>query len=280
MAEFDSSRFLKNLTVRPGVYQMKDASGNILYVGKAKNLKARVSSYFRGSGLTSKTMAMVSKIAYVEITVTRNEVEALLLEQNLIKDSRPPYNILLRDDKSYPYIFMNTSHRFPGLYYRRGNRQSAGKTFGPFPSSGAVKSTLNLIQKTFQIRQCEESVFQNRSRPCLQYQIGRCSAPCVNYLTEVEYAEDLDDTRLFLEGRGGELLASLEARMDEAAQSLQFEKAARYRNTISRVRRVQAEQVMESDSADLDVIAVFQQSGGICIAILSVRGGRVLGVNS
>ena len=280
MAEFDSSRFLKNLTVRPGVYQMKDASGNILYVGKAKNLKARVSSYFRGSGLASKTMAMVSKIAQVEITVTRNEVEALLLEQNLIKDSRPPYNILLRDDKSYPYIFMNTSHRFPGLYYRRGHRQSAGKTFGPFPSAGAVKSTLNLIQKTFQIRQCEESVFQNRSRPCLQYQIGRCSAPCVNYVTEAEYAEDLDDTRLFLEGRGGELLASLEARMDEAAQSLQFEKAARYRNTISRVRRVQAEQVMESDSADLDAIAVFQQSGGICLAILSVRGGRVLGVNS
>ena len=264
MAEFDSSRFLKNLTVRPGVYQMKDASGNILYVGKAKNLKARVSSYFRGSGLASKTMAMVSKIAQVEITVTRNEVEALLLEQNLIKDSRPPYNILLRDDKSYPYIFMNTSHRFPGLYYRRGHRQNAGKTFGPFPSAGAVKSTLNLIQKTFQIRQCEESVFQNRSRPCLQYQIGRCSAPCVNYVTEAEYAEDLDDTRLFLEGRGGELLASLEARMDESAQSLQFEKAARYRNTISRVRRVQAEQVMESDSADLDAIAVFQQSGGIC----------------
>ena len=280
MAEFDSSRFLKNLTVRPGVYQMKDASGKILYVGKAKNLKARVSSYFRGSGLASKTMAMVSKIAQVEITVTRNEVEALLLEQNLIKDSRPPYNILLRDDKSYPYIFMNTSHRFPGLYYRRGHRQSGGKTFGPFPSAGAVKSTLNLIQKTFQIRQCEESVFQNRSRPCLQYQIGRCSAPCVNYVTEAEYAEDLDDTRLFLEGRGGELLASLEARMDEAAQSLQFEKAARYRNTISRVRRVQAEQVMESDSADLDAIAVFQQSGGICLAILSVRGGRVLGVNS
>ena len=280
MAEFDSSRFLKNLTVRPGVYQMKDASGNILYVGKAKNLKARVSSYFRGSGLASKTMAMVSKIAQIEITVTRNEVEALLLEQNLIKDSRPPYNILLRDDKSYPYIFMNTSHLFPGLYYRRGHRQSAGKTFGPFPSAGAVKSTLNLIQKTFQIRQCEESVFQNRSRPCLQYQIGRCSAPCVNYVTEAEYAEDLDDTRLFLEGRGGELLASLEARMDESAQSLQFEKAARYRNTISRVRRVQAEQVMESDSADLDAIAVFQQSGGICLAILSVRGGRVLGVNS
>mgnify|MGYP002793328825 FL=1 len=280
MAEFDSSRFLKNLTVRPGVYQMKDVEGKVLYVGKAKNLKARVSSYFRGSGLASKTMAMVAKIAHIDITITRNEVEALLLEQNLIKDSRPPYNILLRDDKSYPYIYMNTEHSYPGLYYRRGNRQSTGKTFGPFPSAGAVKSTLNLIQKTFQIRQCEESVFQNRSRPCLQYQIGRCSAPCVGFVNQSDYAEDLDDTRLFLEGRSGELIASLESRMDEASQSLEFEKAARYRNTISRVRRVQAEQVMESDSADLDAIAVFNQSGGICIAILSVRGGRVLGVNS
>ena len=262
MAEFDSSRFLKNLTVRPGVYQMKDADGTILYVGKAKNLKARVSSYFRGSGLASKTMAMVAKIAHIDITITRNEVEALLLEQNLIKDSRPPYNILLRDDKSYPYIYMNTEHSYPGLYYRRGNRQSTGKTFGPFPSAGAVKSTLNLIQKTFQIRQCEESVFQNRSRPCLQYQIGRCSAPCVGFVSQSDYAEDLDDTRLFLEGRSGELIASLESRMDEASQSLEFEKAARYRNTISRVRRVQAEQVMESDSADLDAIAVFQELVG------------------
>ena len=280
MTDFDVSRFLKNLTVRPGIYQMKSADGKVLYVGKAKNLKSRVSSYFRGGGLASKTMALVSKIASIDVTVTRNEVEALLLEQNLIKDSRPPYNILLRDDKSYPYIYMNTEHPFPGLYYRRGNRQSRGKIFGPFPSAGAVKSTLNLIQKTFQIRQCEQSVFQNRSRPCLQYQIGRCSAPCVNFISETEYAEDLEYTRLFLEGLNGELIASLEARMDEAAQALEFEKAARYRNTIARVRRVQSEQVMESDSADLDAIAVFQQGGGVCVAVLSVRGGRVLGVNS
>ena len=236
MTDFDVSRFLKNLTVRPGIYQMKSADGKVLYVGKAKNLKSRVSSYFRGGALASKTMALVSKIASIDVTVTRNEVEALLLEQNLIKDSRPPYNILLRDDKSYPYIYMNTEHPFPGLYYRRGNRQSRGKTFGPFPSAGAVKSTLNLIQKTFQIRQCEQSVFQNRSRPCLQYQIGRCSAPCVNFISETEYAEDLEYTRLFLEGLNGELIASLEVRMDEAAQALEFEKAARYRNTIARVR--------------------------------------------
>ena len=224
MVEFDSTRFLKSLTVRPGVYQMKDADGQILYVGKAKNLKTRVSSYFRSGGLASKTMAMVAKIASIDITVTRNEVEALLLEQNLIKASRPPYNILLRDDKSYPYVYMNTAHPYPGLYYRRGNRQSTGKTFGPFPSAGSVKSTLNLIQKTFQIRQCEESVFQNRSRPCLQYQIGRCSAPCVGFVSQDDYAEDLEDTRLFLEGRSGELVVSLEARMDEASQSLEFEK--------------------------------------------------------
>ena len=280
MTNFEASRFLKNLTVRPGVYQMKDVDGNLLYVGKAKNLKSRVSSYFRGGGLTTKTLAMVAKINDIIVTITRNEVEALLLEQNLIKDNRPPYNILLRDDKSYPYIYLNTDHEYPGLYYRRGNRRSKGKTFGPFPSSGAVKSTLNLIQKTFQVRQCEESVFQNRSRPCLQHQIGRCSAPCCGYLSAEEYAEDIEYSRLFLEGRSDELLASLETKMDQNAASLEFEKAARYRNTIARVRRVQSEQVMESGSADLDAIAVHQQSGGVCVAILSVRGGRVLGVNS
>ena len=259
---------------------MIDNRGETLYVGKAKNLKSRVSSYFRGKGLAAKTVAMVSKIANVEITVTRNEVEALLLEQNLIKDQRPPYNILLRDDKSYPYIYMNTDHAYPGLYYRRGNRQSRGKTFGPFPSAGAVKSTLNLIQKTFQIRQCEDSVFQNRSRPCLQYQIERCSAPCVGYVSETEYAEDLEYTRLFLEGRSDELVKTLEARMDEAAQTLEFERAARYRNTIGRIRRVQSEQAMESDLQDLDALALCQTAGGLAIAVLSVRSGRVLGVET
>ncbi len=280
MTDFDASRFLKNLPVRPGVYQMKGAQDNLLYVGKAKNLKSRVSSYFRGNGLTSKTIAMVSKIEQIDVTITRNEVEALILEQNIIKENRPPYNILLRDDKSYPYIYMNTDHAYPGLYYRRGNRRGSGKTFGPFPSAGAVKSTLNLIQKTFQVRQCEESVFQNRSRPCLQYQIGRCSAPCVGYLSAEEYQEDIEHTRLFLEGHSDELLTSLGTRMDKAAALLEFEKAARYRNTIARVRRIQSEQVMESESADLDAIAVHQQGSGVCVAVLSVRGGRVLGVNS
>ncbi len=280
MAEFDISRFLKSLTTRPGVYQMLDRSGSVIYVGKAKNLKARVSSYFRSSGLATKTLAMVSKISSVEITVTRNEVEALLLEQNLIKDRKPPYNVMLRDDKSYPYVYMNTDHSYPGLYYRRGNRQLKGKTFGPFPSAGAVKSTLNLIQKTFQVRQCEESVFQNRSRPCLQYQIERCSAPCVGYVSSEDYAEDLECTRLFLEGHSQALVEMLTQRMDDAAQSLDFEKAARYRNTIGRVRRVQSEQAIESDLDDLDAIAVHQEESGVCIVVLSVRGGRVLGVNA
>lgn len=280
MTDFDASRFLKSLTARPGVYQMLDASGGVLYVGKAKNLKARVSSYFRGSGLASKTLAMVSKVADVNITVTRNEVEALLLEQNLIKDRKPPYNVLLRDDKSYPYIYMNSDHPFPGLYFRRGQRASRGKTFGPFPSAGSVKSTLNLIQKTFQVRQCEESVFQNRSRPCLQYQIERCSAPCVGYISEQEYREDLEYTRLFLEGRNHDLIETLQGRMDQAAETLEFERAARYRNTIARIRRLQSEQVMESDLDDMDAIALNQASGGVCVAVLSVRGGRVLGVDA
>jgi excinuclease ABC subunit C len=280
MTEFDSSRFLKTLTVRPGVYEMLNGAGKVIYVGKAKNLKARVSSYFRGAGLTTKTMAMVSKIQGVRVTVTRSEIEALLLEQNLIKNQRPPYNILMRDDKSYPYIYMNTDHTYPGLYFRRGNRQSRGKTFGPFPSSGSVKSTLNLIQKTFQVRHCEESVFQNRTRPCLQYQIGRCSAPCVGYISPEDYAEDLDDTRLFLDGRSQELVQNLESRMDAASVNLDFEKAARYRDTISRIRHVQAEQIMESDLDDLDVLAATELGGAVCVAILSVRGGRVLGVNT
>jgi excinuclease ABC subunit C len=280
MSEFDATRFLKSLTTRPGVYQMLDDKGVVLYVGKAKNLKARVSSYFRGSGLASKTLAMVSKIADIEITVTRNEVEALLLEQNLIKDRKPPYNVLLRDDKSYPYIYMNTEHAFPGLYFRRGQRAKRGKSFGPFPSAGSVKSTLNLIQKTFQIRQCEESVYQNRSRPCLQYQIERCSAPCVGYISEAEYQEDLEYTRLFLEGRNHDLIQTLQTRMDQAAEHLEFEKAARYRNTIARIRRLQSEQVMESALDDIDVIALNLASGGVCVAVLSVRGGRVLGVDS
>lgn len=280
MSDFDHRTFLKHLTTRPGVYQMRDIAGRILYVGKAKNLKSRVSSYFRGQGLSTKTLAMVQRIAEIGITVCRNEVEALILEQTLIKSERPPYNILLRDDKSYPYVFMNTAHPFPGLYYRRGQRQPNGKTFGPFPSAGAVKSTLNLIQKTFQIRQCEDSIYANRSRPCLQYQIGRCSGPCVGLISQSQYAEDLDHVKLFLEGRSQDLFRLLEDKMDAAASSLEFEQASRYRDVIARLRRVLSEQVMESDLSDLDALAVVCDAGLACIALVSVRGGRVIGVSA
>ena len=280
MSEFDHSTFLKHLTTRPGVYQMRDASGHVLYVGKAKNLKSRVSSYFRGQGLSSKTLAMVQRITEISITICRNEVEALILEQTLIKTERPPFNILLRDDKSYPYVYMNTSHSFPGLYYRRRQRQPNGKTFGPFPSAGAVKSTLNLIQKTFQIRQCEESVFANRSRPCLQYQIGRCSGPCVGLISKTQYAEDLEHVKLFLEGRSQDLFGILEAKMDQAAAALEFEQASRYRDVIARLRTLLSEQAMESDLSDLDALAVAHDAGVACLAVLSVRGGRVIGVNA
>lgn len=280
MSDFDHAEFLKHLTTRPGVYQMRDAAGRILYVGKAKNLKARVSSYFRGQGLSTKTLAMVQRIADIQITVSRNEVEALILEQNLIKAERPPYNILLRDDKSYPYIFMNTSHAYPGLYYRRGQRQPNGKTFGPFPSPGAVRSTLNLIQKTFQIRQCEESVFANRSRPCLQYQIGRCSGPCVGLISPEQYAEDLDHVRLFLEGRSQDLFRVLEQKMDTAAATLEFEQAGRYRDVIARLRTLVSEQAMESDLRDVDALSIASEAGVVSIAVLSVRDGRVMGVSS
>jgi len=280
MSDFDHAEFLKHLTTRPGVYQMRDAAGRILYVGKAKNLKARVSSYFRGQGLSTKTLAMVQRIADIQITVSRNGVEALILEQNLIKAERPPYNILLRDDKSYPYIFMNTSHAYPGLYYRRGQRQPNGKTFGPFPSPGAVRSTLNLIQKTFQIRQCEESVFANRSRPCLQYQIGRCSGPCVGLISPEQYAEDLDHVRLFLEGRSQDLFRVLEQKMDAAAATLEFEQAGRYRDVIARLRTLVSEQAMESDLRDVDALSIATEAGVVSIAVLSVRDGRVMGGSS
>lgn len=196
--EFDSKHFLKQLTERPGVYRMYDAAGSVLYVGKAGNLKKRVSSYFRTTGLAPKTEALVAKIASIEVTITGSETEALLLEQNLIKSLRPPYNILLRDDKSYPYIYVSAHSDYPSLTYRRGRTKKGGGTwYGPFPSSGAVKESLNVLQKVFRIRSCSESYFSNRSRPCLQYQINRCTAPCVGYISPEDYQQDIRHASLF-----------------------------------------------------------------------------------
>ena len=194
MSDFDHKTFLTTLTTRPGVYQMYDSDGGLLYVGKAKNLKNRVGSYFRAGGLTDKTMALVAKIQDIQVTVTTTEVDALLLEHNLIKTHKPPYNILLRDDKSYPYIFLSSEDEFPRIAMHRGTKRRKGQYFGPYPSSGAVRESMHFLQKVFKVRQCEDSYFNNRSRPCLQYQIDRCSAPCVDVVTKDDYAQQVEST--------------------------------------------------------------------------------------
>lgn len=274
---FDKEAFLKNLTNRPGVYRMYDETGQILYVGKAKKLKNRVSSYFRGSGLSIKTQSLVKKIDSIEITVTNSETEALLLEQNLIKEFRPPYNIVLRDDKSYPYIFLSANHQYPRLTFHRGARKEKGEYFGPYPSAGAVRESLNLLQKVFLVRQCEDSFFRNRSRPCLQYQIKRCKGPCVDLVDQQEYAEDVRHTKLFLEGKSQQIISELVASMEQLSVDLEFEKAAKVRDRIVALRRVQETQFVEGESGHVDIIAVAEQSGTVCIQVMFVRSGRVLG---
>lgn len=277
---FDAKAFLQQVTTQAGIYQMFGADGAILYVGKAKNLKNRLSSYFRASGLAPKTRALVSKICRVEVTVTATETEALLLEQNLIKSQRPPYNILLRDDKSYPYIMVSSSDDFPRISLHRGAKRKKADYYGPFPNVGAVKSSLNFLQKTFLIRQCEDSVFRNRSRPCLQYQIKRCTAPCVGLISEADYQEDIRHAAMFLEGKNEVLLQELADAMETASEQLAFEKAALYRDQITALRRVQAQQVIEGDHADTDVIAVALKAGMVCVHILFIRQGRILGSRS
>jgi excinuclease ABC subunit C len=276
-APFDHRAFLAHLTTRPGVYQMLDAEGGVLYVGKARNLKARVSSYFRASGLQAKTLAMVSRIADVRVTVTRTETEALLLEQSLIKAERPPYNIMLRDDKSYPLIHLTPHEDFPRLRFYRGPRRRDGKYFGPFASAGAVRETLGVLQKLFRIRNCTDSYFRNRTRPCLQYQIDRCTAPCVDYVTPEEYGEDVRHAVMFLEGRSEAVMEELEEGMQSAAAELDFERAAKLRDQIGQLRRVRSQQDVVGADGDADVIVAVAQPGGICVEVMSIRGGQLLG---
>jgi excinuclease ABC subunit C len=277
---FDHSRFLANTTQQPGIYQMFGGDGEILYVGKAKNLKARLASYFRKTGLTPKTQALVSRIARIEVTVTASETEALILEQNLIKSNRPPYNILLRDDKSYPYIFISSGEDYPRISFHRGAKKKRGDYFGPFPNVGAVKESLHFLQKTFRVRQCEDSVFKNRTRPCLQYQIKRCTAPCVEFISPADYKTDVYHTSLFLTGNADKLLGELADKMDVAAQQLAFEKAAAYRDQITALRTVQSQQVIEEGNGDIDVIAAEMRAAAICVHVLFIRQGRILGSRS
>lgn len=276
MNSFDSAAFLASCSGRPGVYRMFDESAKLLYVGKAKNLKKRLASYFRKTGLAPKTAALVAKIAQVETTITANETEALLLEQTLIKQWRPPYNILLRDDKSYPYVFLSAGD-FPRLSIHRGAKKEPGRYFGPYPSAGAIRESLGLLQKAFLVRQCEDSFYRNRTRPCLQYQIKRCKAPCVNLVAREEYAEDIRHSVMFLEGRSNALADELSKSMEEAALALNFERAAEIRDQMALLRRVQDQQSMEGGTGNVDVVSATVSPGGACVHLITVRAGRVLG---
>lgn len=276
---FDSVAFLAHCSSHPGVYRMLDAEGRLLYIGKAKSLKKRLSSYFRKSGLAPKTAALVARIAQVETTITANETEALLLEQTLIKEWRPPYNILLRDDKSYPYVFLSGGV-FPRLSIHRGAKKQKGRYFGPYPSAGSIRESLGLLQKAFLVRQCEDSYFRSRTRPCLQYQIKRCKGPCAGLVDPAEYAEDVRHSVMFLEGRSNALAEELLAGMEQAAIRLDFEQAAKLRDQVALLRRVQDQQSMEGGSGDVDVLAAVVNPGGACVHLISVRGGRVLGSKS
>ena len=277
---FDHQSFLKSLTQRPGIYQMLDGEGQVLYVGKAKNLKNRVTSYFRKTGLTPKTAALVKRIVQIDVTVTETETEALILEHNLIKQYRPQFNILMRDDKSYPYIFLSDRDQWPRLSFHRGPKKAKGTYFGPFPSVHAVRESMSFLQKTFRVRQCEDVFFKNRSRPCLQYQIKRCSAPCVGFVEPESYAEDVNLTRLYLDGKAEKILQQLEQDMEKSSLALEFEKAGECRDQISALRQVQAQQMIEKGRGTIDVVAGAVTDGQACVHMLYVRQGRILGSRS
>ncbi|MFB9865732.1 excinuclease ABC subunit UvrC [Vreelandella sulfidaeris] len=274
---FDAKQFLSSVSTSPGVYRMLDEQSNTLYVGKAKRLKARLASYFRGQ-LNTKTQAMVGRITDIQVTVTRTETEALLLEQTLIKQLRPPYNILLRDDKSYPFVFVTDRHPYPALEYKRARQRSDdGRYLGPYPSSGAVRESLALMQKIFRIRNCEDSVFAHRSRPCLQYQIQRCTAPCVDYISADDYQRDLEHAVMCLEGKSEHVTQELMQAMEAASQALNFEEAARLRDQVQQLRQLQQRQFVDTGGGDADIFALAQRPGALGVSVLSVRDGRLLG---
>ena len=275
---FDARNFLGSLTHRPGVYRMLDAKHKVIYVGKARDLKKRVSSYFQRAQAAPKTAAMMELVANVEVTVTNTEAEALILEYNLIKQHKPRFNIILRDDKSYPYIHVTTHSRFPRLQFHRGPRKGKGRYFGPYPSTSAVRQTLSELQKLFQIRQCNESFFRNRTRPCLQYQIKRCTAPCVGLITREQYARDIDAAIDFLDGRNQSVTATFVARMEEASAAQDYEQAARFRDQIARLKEVEAKQLISRTSAkDLDILGFASNAALHVVTVLFIRNGAVIG---
>ncbi|MGL5948774.1 MAG: excinuclease ABC subunit UvrC [Aeromonas sp.] len=278
---FDSHAFLATLTHQSGVYRMLDSAQTVIYVGKAKDLKKRLSSYFRAKVDSVKTQRLVQRIAQIEVTVTHTETEALILEHNLIKQYQPRYNVLLRDDKTYPFILI-TDQRHPRIGVHRGPRKCKGDYFGPYPSGGAVRESLHLLQKIFPVRQCEDAVYANRSRPCLLYQLGRCAGPCVTGLVSDEaYAQQVSLAKLFLSGKNQQVIAQLVEKMEVASAALDFEQAAKLRDQILLLRKVSEQQWVSGDvQGDLDVIGLAYQAGGACVHVLFIRQGQVLGSRS
>jgi len=276
---FDSENFLKNVTTDPGVYQMLNTKQDVIYVGKAKNLKKRLASYFRTNISESKTRALVAKIEDIKIIVTETETEALILENDLIKHYLPKYNVLLRDDKSYPFIFIS-NHQHPRITIHRGPKKAKGQYFGPYPNSGAVRESLHLMQKIFQVRQCDDSYYRNRSRPCLQHQLNRCLAPCVGKVSDNDYQREVDLASLFLSGESQQVLGQVVTQMEQASANLAFEQAARYRDQLTALRKVQEQQWINSDQSDLDVIGFDYRHGIACFHVLFIRHGKVLGSRS
>ena len=279
---FDLSTFLTSLPNLPGVYRMLDAAGQVLYVGKAISLKRRVGSYFQKNDLSPRIALMVKQVARIEVTLTRSEAEALILENNLIKSLAPKYNILFRDDKSYPYLKFS-GHTYPQMSYYRGNLKKPHQYFGPYPNSYAVRDSIHILQKVFQLRTCEDSVFEHRDRPCLLQQIHRCSAPCVGYISAEDYQDSVDQAVAFLNGKTAELTERLQQKMQQAAAEWQFEAAARYRDQLQALGTVQSQQFIDSQSGrgqDIDVLSAVTEAGMLCLQWVSIRGGRHVGDRS
>ncbi len=277
MSAFDSAAFLKNLTSQPGVYRMYNAQEEVIYVGKAKNLKKRVSSYFRMNVDNAKTRSLVMQIANMDVTVVNSETEAFLLENNFIKKYKPRYNVVMRDDKSYPFIFLS-DHQHPRLSFHRGPQKKKGEYFGPYPSAGAVRESLRSMQRIFPVRQCEDSYYRARSRPCLQYQMQRCSAPCVEgYVSDEEYNEQIDLARLFLKGKNQQVIGTLVDKMEKASEALNFEAAARYRDQINTLRKVQERQWVAGTQDEMDVFGFAVKGNMACIQVMFIRDSQLFG---
>jgi len=277
---FDGKAFAARLPTRPGIYLMRDRDGTALYVGKARNLRKRVASYFDARPKVERIMRMVARIDQIEVSLTRTEGEALLLENEWIKSLKPRYNVLLKDDKSYPWIVLTTGHEFPQIAFHRGARDKRKSYFGPYPSASSVRESINLIQKLFRLRNCEDSYFSHRNRPCLQYQIRRCTAPCVGLVSQVDYADQVQDAMLFLQGKNQTVLTRMISRMEQASNALEFEAAAMFRDQISSLKQMQAQQFVSGRQTDIDFIALTRERSQTCVQLVSIRGGRNLGQRS